>query len=482
MKAPSRPSQSAKINSESVDKLVLQPTGSLLRLGEIKTRLQLVARWLAQNLILILFLLCTPLLLLQTWNIQHSCFPLVNWGSERCPIDSVTIRPRSLSLRPGNSSTLKADVHVKDSSRDTGLINRNVVWSSNDKIAIVEANGQVHALKAGRADITATSQQDATRKDTIRVSVEGITGLTLLPRSLAIAVGEVRTLSAAVQGVGRYDNTIVWSSANPQIATVDQSGDVHGVAKGTVTIQASTKQVPKTTATLNVTVSEKVVIDRVTIQSKELSESLYVGSVPSLTATVEGLDANSEDITWMSSHPEVIELDSHGQQTNLIARSIGNTTITAVSNQDRSKKAALQLTVLPPVVTSISLRSNTLELNIDEQSQVCPTVSGKGAIDKTVTWTSSNPEIATVDANGIITAQAKGTSEITATSRQDPNQTAKMTFKTPRGFNWLAFSAGAIITIGGTALGVPVPAAIALGSAVASGIGLWHSSSLPMCQ
>lgn len=59
----------------------------LVKQQDAKTIATDVLKFLSRHLFLILVLLWTPLILFQTWNVQHSCFPLVNWAGDRCPIE-----------------------------------------------------------------------------------------------------------------------------------------------------------------------------------------------------------------------------------------------------------------------------------------------------------------------------------------------------------------------------------------------------------
>ncbi len=83
--------------------------------------------------------------------------------------------------------------------------------------------------------------------------------------------------------------------------------------------------------------------------------------------------------------------------------------------------------------TSVALNKAETTLEIDAQDQLTATVLPEDATDKTVTWTSSDPTIATVDENGLVTAVAAGTATITATTADGTNLTAQcaVTVNTP---------------------------------------------------
>ncbi|MBD2596026.1 Ig-like domain-containing protein [Nostoc spongiaeforme FACHB-130] len=420
---------------------------------------------------------------MQTWNIQHSCFPLVNWGGDRCPIEKVTVSPKELNLKVGKSLQLKADVQLKNELRNARAVDRGVKWiSSNEKVAGVNSLGQIIAVAPGTVRITATSKKDKTKSDTVNFLVEGITNIEIQPKSLALEVGQTRTLISKVNGFGSFDTRVNWSSANKEIATVDNSGLVQAVAQGETTIQAVSKEDSHKSISTKLKISHNVIIDEVIINDNEPINDWRVGEIKTISATVIGLGSDSEDITWSSSNSDVAIILGHGHTAELEAMSPGSVTITAISNQNNSKKALIQLEVLPAIVNYIAVYPKQLELDINNTAKLCSTVKGIGSIDKTVYWSSSNDQIATVDSDGFVTAKSKGEVQIIATSTQNSDQSASIKLKIPRGIDWLAISTGSIVTAGATLVGVPLPAAIALGSATATGIHNWQAVDPFFCR
>ena len=124
----------------------------------------------------------------------------------------------------------KTDVRVKDKVKNTGSVDRGVRWvSSNEKIATVNAQAQVVAIAPGSVKITATSNKDKTKSDTVDFLVEGITSVEIQPKDLAIEVGQSRTLIPKVNSFGNFGTGVNWSSANNEIATVDNNGLVKAI-------------------------------------------------------------------------------------------------------------------------------------------------------------------------------------------------------------------------------------------------------------
>ena len=149
---------------------------------------------------------------------------------------------------------------------------------------------------------------------------------------------------------------------------------------------------------------------------------LVVGETAVLTATVLPEDATDKTVTWLSSAHEIASVDENGEVEGLAA----GKAVISVTTADGGKTAECTVTVIEPVipVESVSLDVQQLELGIGETYDLKATVLPENATDKTVTWSSSAPEIASVDENGTIEALAKGDAVITVTTT-DGGKTAE---------------------------------------------------------
>lgn len=195
-------------------------------------------------------------------NKQDSCTVTVedDQASSTVAVTGVTVSPTSLSLKTGGSGSLTATVAPEDAT------NTKVNWSSsNSSVASVDQNGLVTAGSVtGTAKITATTE-DGNFKAVCNVTVSSsdsttvkVTSITINPSSCSIQVGDERTLATQIAPSGATNKSVEWSSANSSIATVDQTGKVHGVKKGTVNITATAKDGSGTKGVCAVTVTEAV--------------------------------------------------------------------------------------------------------------------------------------------------------------------------------------------------------------------------------
>ena len=159
------------------------------------------------------------------------------------------------------------------------------------------------------------------------------------------------------------------------------------------------------------------------------SAALTPGAKEQLTATVLPEGATDKTVTWTSSDPTVATVDENGLVTAVAA---GAATITATTNDGTSLEASCAVTVVVPAA-SIALNKTETAIAVEAQEQLTVTVLPEDATDKTVTWTSSDPSVATVDENGLVTAVGNGTATITATTNDGTNLTAtcEVTVETP---------------------------------------------------
>src|SRR5690606_31159229 len=173
----------------------------------------------------------------------------------------VTIVPSEVSdLMVGETVQLVAV--VKNAS------NQAVTWSSPaEAIATVSASGLVTAVAPGMAVITATSVADPTKKAaaSIRVNAPPPLVLTLTPESAEIKPGETLQLVATVSD----GSAVTFSSSAENVATVDESGLVTGVAPGTAVITAAAVADPTVRKTAAITVVAPV---EPTVQIKSITQ------------------------------------------------------------------------------------------------------------------------------------------------------------------------------------------------------------------
>lgn len=154
--------------------------------------------------------------------------------------------------------------------------------------------------------------------------------------------------------------------------------------------------------------NKEIAVNGVTIDKSELS--IIKGETAVLTATITPDNATDKTVLWSSDNNSIASVDENGVVT---AINTGECNITAMSG---TVSGSCKVIVLGIPVDHITLDKTEVELICGETVQLNATVLPEDAEDKTVTWTSSDNEIATVNETGLVTSHNAGTATITATS------------------------------------------------------------------
>ncbi|MDE6268331.1 MAG: Ig-like domain-containing protein, partial [Muribaculaceae bacterium] len=162
------------------------------------------------------------------------------------------------------------------------------------------------------------------------------------------------------------------------------------------------------------------------IALNEESWSGYVGASVELSASLVPDNAIPTDIVWSTSDEKIATVDAEGKVT---AVALGEAVITATASDNTEIKATCAVTVVPTPVESISLDKGSLELIVKQSATLSATILPEDATDKTVTWSTSDEKIATVDAEGKVTAVSVGEVTITAVANGDTDISASCAVK-----------------------------------------------------
>ena len=167
------------------------------------------------------------------------------------------------------------------------------------------------------------------------------------------------------------------------------------------------------------------------IALNKTSLSLRETETAQLTATVTPEDAEDRSVTWSSSDNSIATVNAEGVVT---AIKEGTATITATTNDGSNLKATCTVKVSIMPVASITLNITEKTLEEGETVNLTASVLPANASNKSLAWTSSDENIATVDANGLVTAVKEGTATITAKANDGSNVSAQCTINVSDSF------------------------------------------------
>lgn len=245
--------------------------------------------------------------------------------------------------------------------------------------------------------------------------------ITVSPTSHTMHVGDKTTLTATVWPSSSGTGGLAWTSSNSSVATVDSDGKVTAVGLGTAQITAShSGQSASCTITVTPIEVTSITLDRTTL-------NLGVAKTKTLVATIMPSNATDKTVTWTTSDASVATVTSAG-----VVRGVAYGTATITATSSNGLTATCKVNVVPTPVEGVSLNKTSTTLAIingtGQTEQLTATITPSDAVNKNVTWTSSNPAVATVSSTGLVTAVAKGTTTITVTT-VDGGYTASCTVK-----------------------------------------------------
>ena len=220
-----------------------------------------------------------------------------------------------------------------------------------------------------------------------------------LPDIIDLEIGEVYTPKNIIQPSNATDQRIKWSGANSEIVSVDLRGRLMGLKTGTTQIQASSydgKHYKTCTVRVNTATPKELHLTPETL-------SLSVGETYQLEATIVPSNVANPTIQWTSSNSNIISVDNWGLITAL---GEGSSTITA-KTIDGNITAKCVITVGLPV-SGISIYPNEITITAGQKIALQAEIMPSNAAYKNVTWKSADPNYATVDELGVVTAVKAG--------------------------------------------------------------------------
>jgi trimeric autotransporter adhesin len=244
-----------------------------------------------------------------------------------------------------------------------------------------------------------------------------LTGILVSPASASVAAAATVNLHAT----GTYSDgtskdittSVTWLSSDSTVASVSNAGVATGVATGVVTVSAHSGAF-SASATLTV---GSAGTNLTSITLSPVNASIPINTTLQLTATGNYSDGSTRDLTalvsWSSAAISKATVDVAGL---VQAGAAGTSSITATLG---SVSQSTNVTVTAPTINSISVTPEDLTLPIGiSQQYIASAIYSDGSIEDLVsgvTWSSSTTSVATIDANGLATIIAAGSTTITAT-------------------------------------------------------------------
>jgi uncharacterized protein YjdB len=316
-------------------------------------------------------------------------------------IDGISLSTSNATLF--TKSTLLLNAIVTDPTEP-------IIWSTSDsKIASVEG-GLVTGLTPGIATITAKQTiNGVVKKATCLITVQqSVATIVVDPEEFTLPIGGYTTLHATITPKNLNNVVLKWKSSDESIVKVVEASaltaTIQGVAGGHAVISAINQD--------NVVVGYCHVSVQQSATSVVLSETDVTVDLTAkrlqIRATVYPVNALNKAVVWSSTDETKAKVDQNGLVTLLKP---GTVSIIATSDDNAKAKAICNINIQIPVV-SIALDETTKTMYVGQAARLSYVLLPNNASKNTVTWTSTNPSVASVDATGKVSAKSVGTTVI----------------------------------------------------------------------
>lgn len=345
---------------------------------------------------------------------------------KRIDADSITLNITEVTLAYGKSATPKVTLSPAKNTE-------KITWSSSDdSVATVSQSGVIKASGKGTAVITAQTRNGIKAFCTV-YAVRPITKLVTSESKISLIVGANDYQLSYTAFPEDNNDTARWYSSNEKVATVSDEGMVHAVSDGNAKIYVESSGKKKAYTTVSVGLGA----DKVSFTSAPLA--LAVGKNTALKASASRIDGKrpinrKAVITQISGE----EYGYYAPNGKLYGLKPGKVVMMAEAVTSLDKvSTVIEIDIVIPA-SSVKMSHTKLAMVAGgEDFELSAAISPENSTES-LTWQSSNPNIASVSEDGVVTALSKGAAKITA--RTGSGKTATCTVTVGLGADMVEFT------------------------------------------
>lgn len=330
----------------------------------------------------------------------------------RTPISSISLEGAITSVYVGETMTIPVTVTPSDATAP------RLKWSSsNENVLTVDDKGVLTAKKQGSAVVTVSTTDGSNLSSSVNINVS-VFGSTVYFNVLS---SENKTVEVTSRPNGYFYTGAIGIPSTVSIRGIEYTVVAVGNNAFYGCNGLTSVQMPNSIKTIGANAFSSC---------SQLTEITIPNSV---TTIMSGAFANSKNlakvVAMSSTPPTTAENAFSGISSSAVLYVPQQSDIEAYTNATGWSTFATSGNIKSSnvLVSSISLNVTSKTLSINETLKLTATVAPSDATNKSVTWTSSNTSVATVDANGTITAKSKGNAVITVTANDGSNVSAKCT-------------------------------------------------------
>lgn len=299
------------------------------------------------------------------------------------PVEKVRLNETKVKLKAGDTFQVTYTCLPENATEKTAVFE-----SSNENVATVDENGVITAVKKGTSKISVISA-DGQARNTLQVTVvEMPTSVTFKQPEYTLAVGRGIKLKPKVAPSSANDRSVVWSSSDEGVATVDNSGNVKARGVGDVIISAACKADPSVVGTTVVHCVQPIKSIQFDVQEVRLT----AGETAQLNPSFTPADATITAVEYIVANEQVCTVDQNGLVT---AVGGGSTTVTLRSTENTRRKATVTVVVYVPV-EGVIMDDKVVRVPLGEHVFATARMIPSDATYRGMVWRSSDPAVAMV--------------------------------------------------------------------------------------
>ncbi len=359
--------------------------------------------------------------------------------------------PTKLALPKALTAGLGEIVELKGQLTNLEPATAELKWTSSkpEVVKVDEDTGRAEMLSTGKAKITVSPA--ASKKKKPKASITVTVTDSSAPKKLTLDIRGTKKVTTdedfriapTLDPAGSSE--IEWTSSKPDVAIVDQSGNVTTIGKGSTTIRATAKKKDASGKTVSASVKVQVTKDNHKPESLSMEQSelrLTTDDEPRrIAAALSPSGVKYGQLSWKNSNKYAVEMsvDEGTSAVTLKPLAAGTATITVASKEDKGRKATLTVAVEDPhAPTEFSLADGkTKTVHLGEEGAKLTPVFGGADKWSAVKYTLKKKGIVEIDnETGAITPLKEGTVKVTAktakkigTGKRAATKSASITIK-----------------------------------------------------
>lgn len=375
--------------------------------------------------------------------------------TKTAPVTTTVTNAKVSSIRVTRNEMIvnvgEGDLSAYVTMLPANALNKSEIWSSSDEsIAIVDNEGWVIGVSEGECIVTVKSADNPEISAEIKVTVKdtrSVRDIRLSRESMTLKVG-TGELAARVTMLPdtAVNKNEIWTSSQPDVATVDNEGWVVGHKAGNTiitvksednpavfavilvtvtddTASAATTTATTTTAPVTTTTTSSIAVEEIKFGDSEVTLEAGTSYVPILA--ISPLNATDVKLVWASSNNSVATVSEKGVIT-AVSEGICYVTVSSAANPAVMAVAIVNVTKSASTVTEIKLSKYKMKLSVGSSDISIVTMLPADAQNKDEFWTSSDTSVATVDEFGWVYGVGVGECIITVYSMDNHNVKAEI--------------------------------------------------------